>query len=144
GLFSPERRDGDGRTGFDLVDIASGDRVTMASTSFERGPSVGKYRVDVEAVDAIVERALVPSIEGAAVFLVDEIAPMECHSDRFVRAIRRLLDDDRPTVATIHRRSTGGFIGEVKRRPDTHTIEVTEANRDDLPLTLLEDLLAQT
>lgn len=144
GLFSPERREAGHRVGFALVDIASGRRVTMASTAFERGPRVGKYRVDVDAVDAIVERALGERPDVAEAFLVDEIAPMECHNDRFVRVMRRVLDDDRPTLATIHQRSTAGFIGEVKRRPDVRRIEVTEENRDELPSTLLEDTLETT
>lgn len=57
---------------------------------------------------------------------------MECASDRFVAAIQRLLEGELPLVATIAKRG-GGFIAEVKSRPDVRVEEVTRDNRDDLP-----------
>jgi nucleoside-triphosphatase len=42
------------------------------------------------------------------------------------------LDSDSPVLGTIHRRSTP-FIDAIKSRPDVTVIEVTYANRDDLP-----------
>jgi nucleoside-triphosphatase len=63
---------------------------------------------------------------------VDEIGKMECFSQRFVAAMRALLDSDRRVLATIARRGTG-FIAEVRRRGDAELLEVTARSRDLLP-----------
>jgi nucleoside-triphosphatase len=63
---------------------------------------------------------------------VDEIGKMECLSSAFVEATQRLLDAGVPLVATVGVRG-GGFIAEVKRRPDATVWEITRANRDAMP-----------
>ena len=65
-------------------------------------------------------------------FLIDEIGKMECHCPQFIEAIRRLLEGPLPLVASIALRG-GGFIAEVKNRPDVQVVEVTQGNRDTLP-----------
>lgn len=143
GIACPElRSDDDGdRVGFEVVDLISGDSRVLAHVDRADGPTVGKYRVNVEGVDAICEAAFERADTGADVLIVDEIAPMEVYSEAFVREVRRGLDADRPLVAAIHYRSTAGFIGEVKGRDDTETFEVTDSTRDDLPERLTVRLL---
>ena len=65
-------------------------------------------------------------------FLIDEIGKMECHCPQFVTTMRRLLGEPTPVVSTIALRG-GGFIAEVKNRPDLQVVEVTQGNRDTLP-----------
>ena len=76
------------------------------------------------------------SPDAAELFLVDEIGKMECLSERFVAAMGRLLDAGRVVVATVALRG-GGFIADVKRRPDIVPWGVTRANRDVLPAEVL-------
>ena len=97
-----------------------------------RGPArVGKYGVDLAIVDELAATALAPS-PRTLVYLVDEIGRMECLSASFVAAMRRLLAGPTPLIARVARRGAG-LIGEVKARPDVELIQVTRANRDDLP-----------
>ena len=97
-----------------------------------RGPArVGKYGVDLAIVDELAATALAPS-PRTLVYLVDEIGKMECLSASFVAAMRRLLAGPTPLIATVAQRGEG-LIGEVKARPDVELIQVTRANRDDLP-----------
>jgi nucleoside-triphosphatase len=72
----------------------------------------------------------------ARVYLVDEIGKMECLSDRFVAAMRVLLSGHAPVVATVGAQG-GGFIAEVKRRPECELWEVTRVNRDEMPARIL-------
>lgn len=72
----------------------------------------------------------------ARVYLVDEIGKMECLSDSFIAAMRVLISGHTPMVATVGAHG-GGFITEVKRRPECELWEVTRANRDDLPAKIL-------
>jgi nucleoside-triphosphatase len=89
----------------------------MAHVDLPGPPRVGRYGVDVAAIDAVVDEVLAPRA-GVDLHLVDEIGKMECLSPRFVRAMRALLDSGAPVVATIALR--GGFIargeGAARRR----------------------------
>lgn len=133
GLISPEVRDAEGRVGFRIVDLATGEDEVMAHVDHDEGPRVGKYRVDVEAVDRIARQALETAREDADVVLVDEIAPMETCSDLFVHGVRACLDVEQPLVGSIHARSTSGLLGEVKDREDVVVLEVTRDNREAIP-----------
>ncbi|HKL30569.1 MAG TPA: NTPase [Natrialbaceae archaeon] len=142
GVVCPEIREDGERVGFEIVDVAAGDSRVLAHVDQPEGPSVGKYRVNVPNVDAICRTAFSRAPDSADFLVVDEIAPMEVHSDEFVRSVRRALDGDVPLVAAVHYRSTAGFIGEVKDRDDVGIFEVTEATRDRLPERIEARILA--
>jgi nucleoside-triphosphatase len=134
GFYSEEIRGGGTRRGFRLATFA-GHETAMAGVGF-RGPRVGKYGVDVAAVEALVGPALAEH-DRLAVYLVDEIGKMECLAPGFVRAMRRLLASPRLVVATVALRG-GGLIAEVKARPDAQVWEVTRNNRDAMPQQVLQ------
>ncbi|MHC4605984.1 MAG: nucleoside-triphosphatase, partial [Planctomycetota bacterium] len=101
----------------------------VSSVSSRR--QVGAYRVDVEGFEEIA----LPALEmrgGVDLFLVDEIGKMECFSTRFVERMREVLDSPVPVVATVAVKG-GGFIREVRSRPDVEIVLVTKENRDRLP-----------
>jgi nucleoside-triphosphatase len=106
----------------------------IAHVDFPKSCRIGKYGVDVQAVDDAAR--LLRADPGTRVYLVDEIGKMECLSDRFVAAMRTLLSGTTPIVATIGARG-GGFIAEVKRMPKCELWQLTHANRDDLPAQIL-------
>lgn len=129
GVLAPERRVAGDRVGFDLVDVQTGDRVNMASVDRDTGPGVGKYRVDVGAVDRLVDRAL--SAVGVDYWLVDEVAPMQTRSDRFVRGVRDLLDGPDPVVAAVHYQASEGFAAETRSRGDATLYDLTTSSVDE-------------
>lgn len=143
GVRSPEIREEGNRVGFEIRDVATDRTAVMAHRDREKGPSVGSYRVDVDAVADVAGPALERARTGADAAVVDEVAPMEVASEAFVEACRALLDADVPVVAAVHQRSTSGFVGEVKDRSDAEVVTVTEANRDDLPGELARRVLDQ-
>lgn len=131
GVFSPEMRDeNDERVGFEITDIATGRSEVMASVDYD-GPSVGKYGVDVSAVDEIAREAIVA--EDADLVVVDEVAPMQTHSEAFVERVRAVLDSETPVVAVVQEERETGFVGSVKERDDATLVRVAEENRDELP-----------
>lgn len=140
GVFSPERRTDGQRVGFAIRDAMTGASATLADVGRERGPRVGKYRVDVAGLESIVETAFPAAREAADVIVVDEIAPMEVVSDLFVTEVRSALDAEIPVLAAVHGRSEDGFIGTVKERSDADLHTVTPENRDTLPDRLAEHL----
>jgi nucleoside-triphosphatase THEP1 len=55
GLSAPEFRQRNQRVGFKMIDLGSGEEEVLASTS-GTGPTVGKYHVNVDAIDRIVAK----------------------------------------------------------------------------------------
>lgn len=143
GIYCPELRSDGTRVGFEIVDVMTGDTRVMAHIDRDEGPQVGKYHVNVAAVDAVCAAAFPRAFDDAEFLVIDEIAPMEVYSDEFIHQIRRALDADLPLVAAIHDRATEGVIGDIKNRDDTEVFEVTETNRDELPTTLTGRLRRQ-
>jgi nucleoside-triphosphatase len=127
GFYTEEIRAAGERLGFRLVAFG-GAAAVLAHVDFAKAHRVGKYGVDIAALDAAVAAALAPERE-AGLWLVDEIGKMECLSERFVAAMRRLLAGAVPVVATVSQRG-GGFIDEVKRREDCELWTLTRSNRD--------------
>ncbi len=136
GVYCPEiRRDGE-RVGFEIVDIMTEKSCVLAHIDRDTGPQVGKYRVDVSNINTICEKAFPRAFKEADFLVVDEVAPMEVYSNIFKEQVRKALDTNMPLVAVIHLRSTSGFIGQIKERPDTELFEVTKETRNKLPKTL--------
>ena len=128
GFYTGEIREAGQRRGFLATTFAGGSCV-LAHVSLKSRQRVGRYGVDVVAVEQLVLPELARPCD---LMLVDEIGKMECYSARFVDAMRRLLDGPTPLIATVGV-SGMGFIAEVKRRPDVTIGEVTRENRDELP-----------
>jgi nucleoside-triphosphatase len=129
GFFTEEIREGGGRRGFRLVGFQGEERV-LAHVAFPKDHRVGKYGVNVAAMDEAA--ALLAPDPSARAYLVDEIGKMECLSERFVSAMRVLFAARTPVVATIALRGAG-FIAEAKSLPEALLWEVTRALRDGLP-----------
>ena len=130
GFYTEELRERGERKGFRLVGFGGGEGV-IAQVNFPHTHRVGKYGVDVAAIDRLAASTL-RTHDSCAIYLVDEIGKMECLSARFVDAMHGVLDTGRPVVATIARKG-GGFIASVKARPDVELWEITRANRDSMP-----------
>jgi nucleoside-triphosphatase len=130
GFYTEEIRINTIRRGFELVTLQN-KRFVIAHIDIDSKYRVGKYSVDIEAIDSTVALALSED-NTSDVFIVDEIGKMECFSDLFVQRMSSLLDVKKPVVATIALKG-GQFISAVKNRADVELWEVTKANRNDMP-----------
>jgi nucleoside-triphosphatase len=130
GFYTEEIRKSGERRGFRLVSF-DGEEALIAHVDFPKLHRVGKYGVDVTAIDKAAKATLAPR-RGVDLYLVDEIGKMECLSGSFVARLRELLDSDRTVVATVASRGEG-FIAEVKRRKDCELWTLTRGNRDAMP-----------
>jgi nucleoside-triphosphatase len=130
GFYTEEVRSGGVRQGFRLVTF-DGEARTIADAGRAGAPRVGKYGVDVAAIEAVSRRLLGPDA-GVALFVIDEIGKMECLAAGFVAALRGLLARSCPLLATVALRGEG-LIEEVKRDPRARLVPLTRANRDRVP-----------
>ncbi len=117
--------------GFEAVGLG-GHRVILAHVRYRSLVSVGRYGVEPDRLAPLIEEELNQPLGTVDAFLIDEIGRMECHCPQFISTMRRLLTEPIPAVSTIALRG-GGFIAEVKNRPDVQIVEVTHGNRDILP-----------
>ncbi len=129
GFYTDEIRVAGQRQGFCAVTLDGPERI-MARHDI-RGPHrVGKYGVDVSVIDQLASSVLGlnPAVD---LYVIDEIGRMECLSQRFIAAMRALLESRTLVVATIAQRG-GGFIAEAKQTKGAELWEVTHGNRDAL------------
>lgn len=137
GFVTQEMRRAGRRVGFELCAFG-GRKEVLAHVDLDSPHRVGRYGVNIAALDDITEDALTLDDAGD-LYLVDEIGKMECLSTKFCSALRALFESGRPLVATVAQRG-GGFIREVKDRADVEVWEATRENRNELP-ELMADIL---
>ena len=138
GLYCPEIREGGVRLGFRIIDIMTNEERILAHVRQPTGPQVSKYRVNVVNVDEMSGKAIERALREADFVVIDEIAPMEIHSEGFKRAVLAALDSPKPLLAIIHQRTKTGFIGAIKGRTDIRIFEVTPSTYPKLPNELAE------
>jgi len=138
GFYTEEIRKEDKRKGFRWarLDGATG---TLAHIGI-RGPAkVGKYGVNV----ASFERQVVPILDveqsDAELFVIDEIGKMECFSEKFVGAVRKLFSSEKSVLATVAQKGSG-LIREVKDYPGVRLFNLTRQNRDETVEEILQIL----
>ena len=121
------------RVGFECVNFQSGERGVIAHRNIDSRMRVLGYGLDLTEL----ERVGVPAIEEAAsryeVLMVDEIGKFTVESDLFVRTVRAALEQDKPSLLTLHKKSRHPLLQDIRRRDDARVLEVTPVNRPLLP-----------
>ncbi|MGD8910913.1 MAG: nucleoside-triphosphatase [Chromatiales bacterium] len=127
GFYTQELRESGQRTGFRLITFTGREGI-IAHVDFDHHWQVGKYGVDVPAIDRFAESTLTLN-EAIDLYFVDEIGKMECLSNRFIDHMRLLLSTDKIVIATLSK-TGGGLIAQTKQWPHSEVWEVNKANRD--------------
>jgi nucleoside-triphosphatase len=135
GFYTEEIRKGGVRQGFRLLSL-DGKEGILAHIAFHGSDRVGRYGVDIKGFEQFLSNIVLEESPASLIF-IDEIGKMECLSLHYVALVRRLLDSGKTLVATVASKG-GGFIAEVKGRPDCEIREVTTANREKLVEELAE------
>jgi nucleoside-triphosphatase len=137
GFTTEEIREAGSRVGF-AIETVDGERDTLAHIELPGPPRVGKYGVDLDAL----ERLAIPALQVApgALVVVDELGKMELASRDFRDAVEELFASPVDVVATVH--VLGHPLTDaLKARPDVERLQVTAANRDDLARILVRKLM---
>jgi nucleoside-triphosphatase len=130
GFYTREIRRRGRRLGFEAVGLG-GTSTVLAHVEHRTGVRVGRYGVDLRGFEPLVRRELSRPPGEVDLFVIDEIGPMECHSRLFVQCATNVLDGAAPVLASIAS-AGGGFMAEVRSRPDVELLTVSVANRDEL------------
>ena len=132
GMISREVREGGTRVGFEILDLSTQKRGWLAHVKQKTGPQVGKYRVNLEDLEAIGVQAITEAIKNCDVIAIDEIGPMELFSKKFRDATQRALESPKLIIAVVHWKAQDRLVNDAKNREDAETIIVTPENRAHL------------
>jgi nucleoside-triphosphatase len=130
GFYTEELRDGGTRAGFKIVTL-DGEEAVFAHVDFKTRSHVGKYGLDLSALERIGVGAVRQAIQARHLVVIDEIGPMEIRSPMFREIVNEALDSQFPVLATIFARRLS-YTDAIKSRPDVTLIEVRPDNREDL------------
>jgi nucleoside-triphosphatase len=136
GFYTEELRDHGTRVGFKVIALEGGEAV-FAHVDFTTPQRVGKYGLDLSALEAVGVNAINKAMQAQRYIVIDEIGPMEIRSLAFRAAVNDALDSELPVLATIFSRSLP-FTDAIKSRPDVVLIEVSLNNREQLVAQLSE------
>jgi nucleoside-triphosphatase len=130
GFCTQEIREGGTRRGFKMITFDGRDGI-LAHITIKSQHRIGKYGVDVEALDAIGTSSIRRALENRSLIVIDEIGPMELFSAAFRDAVLAALDSDCPVFGAIVKRNVP-FADRIKARDDVTVIEVQPGNREAL------------
>ena len=128
GFYTEEIREGENRKGFRWKRL-DGSEGILAHVAIKSRFNVGKYGVDIEGLEKNIVPILDAGQSGAELFVIDEIGKMECLSEKFIAAVRRLFNSDSSILATVAKKGSG-LICEVKNYPGVESFNLTHENRD--------------
>jgi len=140
GFYTEEIRDGGMRAGFKIVTL-DGEEVVFAHVDLKTREHVGKYRLDLSALERVGVGAVHQAIQARRLVVIDEIGPMEIRSAIFRDAVNEALDSEVPVLATIFARPLP-FTEAIKSRRDVTLIEVRPNNRERLVSELSDTIQA--
>ncbi len=115
------------RVAFDLVDLATGERATVAS--FPAGhsplalPGDERPQVNPEAFERVGVSAVRRAIKDSRVVVMDELGRFELGAPAFLEAVREALDSQVPVIGVLKAESNQ-FLDAVRARRDTVCVTI--------------------
>ncbi len=140
GIFTPEIRERSVRVGFAIEDILTGKQAIMASVKLKTKNRVGKYGVDIKAVEEVGVEAIKNAIKTVDIVIIDEIGKMELFSQPFQEAVEEALDSNKPVLGTIGKKLVHPFAKKIKTRPDVNIIVLNRSQKLDQFLSRLKTI----
>jgi len=140
GFYTQEIREGGVRLGFKVITF-DGREGILAHVKIDSPLRVGKYGVDLRALETVGVASVRRALHEDALVIIDEIGPMELFSKAFCQVVVEALNSPCVVLGSIVKRSKP-FVDQIKARPDVTVIEVCSCNRDALVEQVLALLLA--
>jgi|TARA_B100001971_G_scaffold56161_1_gene51221 nucleoside-triphosphatase len=141
GVMTRELRVQGERTGFELIDIRTGENGILSSTTFDAGPKLGRYRINLQFLSKVGSKSLLSSNQLSNLTICDEIGPMEMFSPDFRCAIDYIINSGKPVLGGIHQRLNDPLIQQIRSSKFVKIYEVTLQNREEIPNILANEIL---
>ncbi len=109
----------------------------MAHVDIRSRNRVGRYGVDVAAIDSVGVAAIRKAIQSNEIVIVDEIGKMEIFSSEFRGVVLKAISSGRLVVATVMQQNHDWVLA-LKRMPQVTVWQLTESNRNEMPGRVVE------
>lgn len=141
GFVTEDIRHGGDRVGF-MVEFDNGESRVLSHVDFD-GPRVGKYGVDLETMDWVVQRMQNWETNAIDLQIVDELGKMELKHEEFPDVAEESFDSEIDLLATIP--SNGlEFVERLRSRDDVTELQMTEERREEVQIELIQMLDLKT
>lgn len=128
GFLTEEIRNEYGRTGFKIVTHQNVE-FRFADTQFKTSYNVGKFFVDISALQSAIVQVSIFSPED--VLYLDEIGRMQLFSDDFKKLVEKYLNSENIVLSTLTSVYEDGFTQSILTRDDVYLVEISEENREN-------------
>ena len=126
GFYTEEIRSQGVRQGFRLVTL-DGQSTILAHIDIQSPYRVGKYGVDIDALDRVGVSTLRRAAQQCELVVIDEIGKMELFSANFRESVLQVIDSGRRLLGTIML-SPNPWADAIKRRHQVELVLVTRNN----------------
>lgn len=130
GFYTQEIRTQGIRQGFEIVTL-DGQRAVLSHTGIRSSHRVGKYGVDIDALNGVGVQAIRVALKERDIVVVDEIGKMELFSPAFQQAILDTLDSGKRLLGTIMLQPHP-WANRIKADPRVELVTVTRTNHQQL------------
>jgi nucleoside-triphosphatase len=136
GFYTQEIRNRGVRQGFEIFTL-DGRRGLLAHVDIRGRPRVGKYGVDLTALERLAVTSIQEAVATKSLVVIDEIGPMEILSEPFRQAVLEAVHGESPVLGTIVQRSQP-FADRIKSLPGVTLLEVRREDQEALLAQILE------
>ena len=126
GFYTEEIRVQGTRLGFKLITLDDQEAV-LAHVDFQSRYRVGKYGVDIDALERVGVPALEEAVRQRDVIVIDEIGKMELFSNRFREVVLEAVQSGKRVLGTIMLKPDP-WADDIKRQPQVRLVEVTRTD----------------
>jgi nucleoside-triphosphatase len=133
GFYTEEIRIRSTRVGFRLVTL-DGREAILSHIDFNKRFRVGKYGVDIKALDDVGVSAIRRAANNHDLVVIDEIGRMELLSTDFREVVKETIDSGKRTLGTIML-NAHPYADIIKHQPQVNLVTLT---RDGYSQTLMD------
>jgi len=131
GFLTPEIRKDSQRIGFDVLDIATEERVKLARIgNYKTTHKLGKYNVFIKEFEKIIINLKKIKIQNGELLIIDEIGKMELFSSKFQNLIKTIFSSHISILATIGLKLQHPLKDYLIQIPNIHLITLNRQNFD--------------
>jgi len=126
GFYTEQLIENKKREGF-IIKTFSNEQRLFAKKGLKSPYKVGKYGVDIKALEDLGIKAIQEAIDNNKIIIIDEIGSMEIFSEKFRQILFVALNSKNKLLATIRYKSQP-FTDEIKKYQNTTVITLTRDN----------------
>jgi nucleoside-triphosphatase len=138
GFYTEEIRKNNKRIGFRIKTL-DGKEGILASLDSKSELRYGRYGLNIETFEELCLSSIENDLDDSKVIIIDEVGPMEIHSEKFKALLESIIKKPCIVIGTIYYRDFP-WIDEFKKSEEIEVIELSLENRNDIPGRVLAKL----